>query len=159
LIDFEPESMVGSVAVRFAPDTDTSGKLTVRAAAGGFAGEGSAWFNTVEVLTFADSLKAYPLPEGPLILSGGFLSDDGKALARELVGLEVYRVGRLGQIAVRAHLSGEPWPDIRPESVPDVHLEVLSTYQRLGQFALDIASMLRGQTSEALLSEERLAGS
>jgi hypothetical protein len=44
-------------------------------------------------------------------------------------------VGGKGQIGVRVHLSTEMWPDTRPDSVMDVRLELLTTYERMRQFS------------------------
>jgi hypothetical protein len=50
--------------VRYAPDSDGTGKLTVTAATGPFAGESSAWFDTTGLVEFAEGLSTYPCQTG-----------------------------------------------------------------------------------------------
>jgi hypothetical protein len=67
-----------SIRMQFEPDEDGTGKLTVTAAANGFAGVGAAWFNAAELETFASRLSSYPLAvPGPAIAGGFFSREEG----------------------------------------------------------------------------------
>jgi hypothetical protein len=146
------------LTVKYQADVDGTGKLYVRAASKGFAGCSTAWFNTAELVEFASFLSAYPLPEdGNLTISSGFGANErtGEA-AREHVSLTVGLVGRKGQVGVRVHLATPVWPDMRPGQAFDVHLELLTTYERLRKFSGHMLGVLRGDYEEATLGAEVL---
>jgi hypothetical protein len=156
-MDGYDEDSTNQLVVRYAPESDGTGKLSVRAAAGGFAGEASAWFDTVKLMEFATSLATYPLPDIPTTaISGGFGSLDRSGVAEEHIGIVARPVEHRGQLGVRIHLSMPSWQDTRPESVNEVWLELLTTYERLRLFSDHMVRVLKGQLNEAQLGGEQL---
>lgn len=137
-------------------DGDGIGKLTVTASANGFAGSSGAWFDRETVLAFAQAIEAYPLPDDPIELSGGF-GAKGDQPPQQHVGVSVAATGRRGQIGIRAHLSTELWPDTRPESVHDVRLELLTTYERLRFLSRHLMLIVEGRLEVAEVEGETLA--
>jgi hypothetical protein len=149
-----------SLEVRYAPDTDGTGKLYVAAATCGFAGESSAWFDTIGLIEFAEALSAYPLAEGtPVEIHGGFRANEemGRPV-QEHVGLSVEPVGGRGQIRVRIHLATPVWPN-EAVTVPhhDVRLVFLTSYERLRYFSDHMVLTIRGQLTEAALGSDVLS--
>ena len=133
------------------------GALTVVARANGFAGRSSAYFNASAILQFAERMAAYPLPDGePLRIQSGMFPVNSDEL-EEHIGIGVAPVGSLVQVAVLVHLA-EPWPQ-RSGNRADVHLELLTTYERLRRFSPELARVVRGEQSEARLGGEVLRGS
>ena len=153
------EARSGVLSAEFEAHHDGTGKLNVTASANGFSGEGGAHFAEQELIDFGESLRAYPLPEFPLAVAGGFWKTNPGTLEleQELVRIEVYRVEGRGQVGIQVHLAGEQWSQIRPESVPEVRLELLTTYERLDRFATDFVLVVRGERDQATIEEERLA--
>ena len=137
-------------------DGDGIGKLTVVAWANGFAGVGAAWFDRATVLQFAESVAAYPLPDRPIELAGGFGESFGRP-PREHVRLSVAPVGLRGQVGLRVHLATEQWPDTRVEAVHDVRLELLTTYERLRDLSGDLGAVIEGRLDHAEIGGEVLA--
>jgi hypothetical protein len=145
------------LTARYQPDWDGTGELRIRAAANGFSGESTAWFDTLRLIEFATALDVYPLPsDSPLTIASGFLTPGTSQLEQEHVGLVVQPIGAKGQIRVRVHLSTPLWPATRSDSVNDVRLELLTTYQRLHHFSVDFAHLLRAEVDEARLGAEIL---
>ena len=151
----DDRSRVEYLAIRHQPDgLQDVGALSVRAAAKGFGGTSLAYFNDSEVLRFAEQLATYPLPPDSsfAIRSGG--TPPGGAFD-EHVALEVFPVDSRGQVAIAVHLA-EQWPD-RTASRSEVRIELLTTYERLGQFSRDLARVVRGELQEAMIEGEVLA--
>lgn len=144
------------VAVGFVEDGDGTGELQVYAQSGGFAGHGAAYFDAMNLAEFGGSLDGFPLPHG-LVLAGGFWSREAPhELEQELVGLRFHAVGGRGQVGIGVHLAGERSPGTRPESVHEVRLELLTTYERLRTFSRDFVAVARGQLDRAEIHEEIL---
>jgi hypothetical protein len=137
-------------------DGDGVGKLTVAARANGFAGVAGAWFDRETVLIFARSIDSYPLPDDPIEISGGF-GAKGDEPAQEHVGIQVSRVGIRGQVGIRAHLSTELRPDTRRESVHQVWLELLTTYENLRFLSRHLALLIEGRLDVAEIDGDILA--
>lgn len=146
------------LTITYVSDPDGTGKMTVSAAANGFAGNSSAWFNNNAVLDFAREIASYPLPEGSkLEITGGFGSRaNPHAVAEEHVGLRVGPVGIKGQIGIHVHLATPTWEGMRPESAHDVRLQLLTTYQRLEHFGEHLSRVVRGELSVATIGGEVL---
>ncbi len=132
-------------------DGDGIGRLTVRAAANGFAGIGEAWTDRTQMLEFSLRLSAYPLRE-EVSISAGFGGDE----AEEHVGIAVGPVGSHGQVGIRVHLATPVWPNTRPESRREVRLELLTTYQRLETFSTGLRRVVEGTLHEAIIGGELL---
>ena len=123
--------------------------------ANSFSGMSAAWFDRETVLRFAQAMAAYPLPEEPIEISSGFGARDG-APPQEHVGLRVSRVGVWGQVGFRTHLSTAVWPHTRPESVHEVWLELLTTYERLRMLGRHLAVLVEGRLAVAEIEGDRL---
>jgi hypothetical protein len=152
----EGENVPDRMAFRWGGDDgDGTGKLTVSARADGFAGVSGAWFDRETVIGFAHAIGAYPLPDDPIEISSGFGAKDD--VAQEHVGIRVGRVGPWGQVGIRVHLATEIWPDTRPESVDEVWLELLTTYERLRFLSRHLALVIEGRLEVAEIEGETLA--
>ncbi len=137
--------------LRFRSDDDGTGELTVRVCSNGFAGAGSAWFGTEQLERFAATLGADPLPvPGPGLAGGFFNTADGR-LDQEHVGIDVYSVGRRGEVGVQVRLMTALWPDDRPESRHAVRVELLTLHERLRRFSEDLQAVVAGNAAEAVL--------
>jgi hypothetical protein len=75
------------------------------------------------------------------------------------VGLTAYPVGSLGQVAFGIELATESWqsPVMRPGEHEVARFELLTTYQRLGEFASDLRGVVTDHLPVARIGEERLA--
>lgn len=136
-------------------DGDGFGKLTVISATNGFAGRSSAWFDSKTLTDFGDGLNAFPLSDEEKAVSSGF-GAKGAAPPQEHVAIQVGRVGSRGQVGLRVHFSTEVWPDTRQEAEHDVHLELLTTYERLRAFGNDLVGLVAGDIDEARIEGETL---
>lgn len=149
----------GHVTLRWNPDSAGTGELCVDASSPrGFAGRGCAWFNQYKVAEFSERLLRYPLdPDRLPSLAGGWSHVDGPLNIQ--VGVRVYPVGHLGQLGIAVELASMRWdqPPMRPEETERVQLELLTTYQRLGDFARDCQKLLAGVVDMATVGAERLA--
>lgn len=150
--DEDPSNLL---ILTYAPDADGTGRLLVKASANGFAGEASAWFNDERIADFATALSAYPLQDATISLASGFGASEAQ-LEQEHVRIEVQKVGTKGQLGVRIHLATPEWKDTRPESVDEVRLELLTTYERIRHFSDELLALVRGQVTEAHLGAEVL---
>jgi hypothetical protein len=117
----------------------------------GFSGVSEAWFDADVVIRFAEALAAYPLPgEHPLTLSS--LADTESGADREYLGLSVYPIGIKGQLGVRVHLAGPRFGRF----VNEVDAELLTTYERLGQFSNHLVRVVHGELDAAEIGAEEL---
>lgn len=108
-------------------------------------------FADAELTAFAQGLIAYPLsPPFPHIVGGYGTRDDMEVL----VGLEVAPVGPHGQVGVHVHLATHPFPRDLLQAKQEVHLVLLTTYERLAQFSRDMTDMLEGRWTEARIDAE-----
>jgi hypothetical protein len=137
-------------------DGDGFGRLTVTASANGYAGRSAAWFDRETVLRFARAIDAYPLPDEPIEISGGF-GETGGQPAQEHVGIRVARVGLRGQVGISAHLATELWPDTRRASLHDVRLELLTTYERLRFLSRHLSLIVDRRLDAAEIEGDKLA--
>jgi hypothetical protein len=144
--------------LRFDDDGDGTGKLLVRAGAGGFAGEGGAYFSVSEVEAFALALSAFPLPEQPRpSLVGGFWKKDNSGeVDQELLGLAAYPIDKRGYVGMQIRIATELWERDRPESQKVVRLEIITSYEPLGRFSKKLIATVRGKAEEAVLEGEEV---
>ena len=77
-------------------------------------------------------------------------------LDQEQVRLTVKPVGGKGQVGVLVHLAAELWPDARPESVSELRLEFLTSYEQLRTFSDDLRRAVQGDLDVATLNGEVL---
>jgi hypothetical protein len=137
----------------FDPDTDGTGALTVEVRAGDFAGVGSAWFASAQIAEFAHLLGSlYPLPSEPVRLQGGYWGESRPpTLQQPHVDLAFYPIGPLGTIGCRVELATRYEASARAAEQSRVGVELLTSYEPLGQFARSLAAVANGQASEAVL--------
>ncbi len=148
----------GLLVARFSgPDEDGIGELQVLARANGFGGRGSAWFMASDVLQFAEQLSAFPLPDAPPEIVGGYGGTDSKQLPHETLRLEVRWISSRGQLAVRIHLATMVWPNNPPDPGGEATFEIFTTHEQLRQFGIELAQVARGKASVARLRGDRLA--
>jgi hypothetical protein len=135
-------------------DTDGTGVLGAEARFAGFAGASSAWFSDEDLLGFADQLTTYPLGDSEFSLSGGYGLDEDY---EERVGLTVRAVGLRGQVGVMAHLATPAeHPTYPGSSMSEVRIEVLTSYEALGQFSAELKRLVAGTADEAQLDAQVL---
>lgn len=143
--------MTACLRLTFLDDDDGTGKLVVRAAAHGFAGEGAAHFDKGELEAFASSLEAFPLVGRPAI-AGGFYDKAGSGeIEQEQLAIECYRLNARGHLGVRARLATEVWPETPAEMRHAVMLHISTTYEPLRRFAGALRALVRGEADEVVL--------
>jgi hypothetical protein len=143
------------IRMRFADDRDGTGKLWVRAEAGGFSGESDAYFGVDQLEAFAEAVQLFPLPveDNRRSISGGFgaNSETGES-PQEHFGISVYLAdAHRGYVGVQVRMATKAWPQTRPESKKQAVVEIITTYEPLARFGKDLIAVLRGKKSESLL--------
>jgi hypothetical protein len=124
-------------------------KLKLRS--NGYSGRSHAYFNKDEIERFAVALAQYPLPQGQRCsLTGGFGESRGRP-ANEHVGIDAYPVNRRGYIGIQIRMATAVWSKTRPESQSIAQLEIVTTYEPLARFSMDLLALLDGTVSEATL--------
>jgi len=156
-VDHYEEDASNQLTVRFRADSDGIGQIMVRVAAEGFSGQSAAWLDQQRLIEFATSLADVPILEdaSPLVVLG-FFKRGTPELEQELVSLSVRPVGLKGQIGVTIHLASEMWPEMQQESLKEVRLELLTTYERLRQFSDHLIRVVNGELEQATLRGEEL---
>jgi hypothetical protein len=146
------------LVARWAPDADGTGELHVRVASGGFAGAAKAWFDAEELKRFAVELSAYPLPEKPLTIWGGFGANARTGdPAQEHVKFTVEPIGGNGQVRVHMRLASQRWPNDGPTVAHhEAEIDLLTTYERLRRFSGHLRMVVEGRLGEAILGTELL---
>ena len=135
-------------------DTDGTGELGAEVRFGGFAGASSAWFSDEDLMSFADRLTTYPLGDSEFSVSGGYGHDEA---FEERVGLTARAVGGRGQVGVVVHLaSPTEHPTYPGSSLREVRVEVLTSYEALGQFSAELRRLVAGTADEAQLDAQVL---
>ena len=148
----DDRSSVEYLAIRHQPDgLQDVGALSVRAEAKGFGGTSLAYFNDSDVLRFAEQLAAYPLPPDSSFAIRLWRDSTRRGVRRARSPRSVPgRQPRTG--GDRRHLA-EVWPE-RVASRSEVRIELLTTYERLGQFSRDLARVVRGELQQAMIEGE-----
>lgn len=135
-------------------DTDGTGELSAEVRFGGFAGASSAWFSNEELLGFAGRLTTFPLGDSEFGVAGGYGSDED---FEERVGLTARAVGGRGQVGLVAHLASEAeHPTYSGTSLSEVRVEVLTSYEALRRFSVELRRLVEGTADEARLDAEVL---
>ncbi len=144
--------------LRFRNDGDGTGKLLARAEADGFAGEGSAYFNTSAIEEFAEAIGAFPLPsqDPRLSIASGFSRlERHDGVEDEHLAITVYLAdAQRGYIGIQIRMATEAWQNTRAQSQKTARIEVLTTYEPLSKFSKDLLALLHDKTDEALLEGE-----
>jgi len=150
--------------MRFIPDDEEDlCRLAVEAATDGFSGVSTAWFNTSKLIEFASTLDAFPLTEHDRhSISSGLTPQSGEhgGVYFEMVGVRIHPVGVRGQVGVLVHLSTGPDQMTNQMTLKrprgEVHLELLTTYERTRLFGDHLLRMIQGEFSEAEIGGEIL---
>jgi len=147
----------GFLKLTFTDDGDGTGKLSVEAAAGGYSGKGSAYFNIDAIAEFAGSISRFPLADSDCcLISGGVDAAHGQP-KQEHLGIEIYPIDHRGHIGVQVRTSTPIWPDTRVKSQSAVKLEIITTYEPLARFSKDLLALVSGSTTDATLEGEMLS--
>ncbi len=156
-MDGYDEDTSNQLTVRFRSVSETTGQLIVRVAAEGYSGQSAAWLDPRRLIKFATSLADVPVLDdaSPLAVLGSFKRGTPD-LEQELVSLSVRPVGLRGQIGVTVHLASEMWPETQQESLKEVRLELLTTYERLRHFGDHLIRVVNGELEQATLGGEEL---
>ncbi|MCD6392179.1 MAG: hypothetical protein J7M40_01590 [Planctomycetes bacterium] len=139
----------------FQDDGDGTGELTARVAAGGFAGEGGAYFSVAELEAFASSISVYPLPDQSRpVIAGGYWEDDG-TLKEAHLAISVYPIDMRGHLGVQVRIATALYEGARPEAQKVAKVEIETAYQSLAKFSRDLIALINGTNEEiVLLGEE-----
>jgi hypothetical protein len=102
---------------------------------------------------FADAIGEFPIPESPRpAIAGGFYRGDGtNGLQQEHLALEVYPIGKTGDLAVRVRLATEDWDHEGPEFQDRVELRITTGYEPMARFSRDLRALVEGRASQAEL--------
>ncbi|MBV8534389.1 MAG: hypothetical protein JO128_02280 [Alphaproteobacteria bacterium] len=136
--------------VTFAPDNDGTGELRVEAAGDGFAGRASAWFSLQDLRDFVTGLRAYPLPDTPVQIAGGYWKRTGE-LKECHVSIAAYVAEGRGLIGVHVRLATPSPEPSKPYGICSAELELKTGYNTLAKFADQLSEVIAGRASEALL--------
>lgn len=133
-------------------DTDGFGKLAAEVRFRGFAGASSVWVSDADVARFADQLTTYPLNDSQFSISAGYGENED---FEERVGLGVRAVGRRGQVGVTARLAAPiDYSNLPGVPLDQVRVEVLTSYEALGRFSIELARLVAGTADDARLDAE-----
>jgi len=148
----------GYLKLAFRNDGDGTGKLLVKAEAGGYSGASGAYFDIGHIQEFAGAVSEFPLPEiSRCSLASGFCSKQKPGvLEQEHVGIDIYPIDHRGHIGVQVRMATEMWNDTRLRSQKTAKVEIITTYEPIARFSKDLLALLNGTISEALLAGEML---
>jgi hypothetical protein len=148
------------IRIKLNADDNTGGlELSAYFQIGSYSGNGVAWFNASRVEEFALRLGEYPLPDGDQFsLAGGYWSKDRKGHLEEVhLSLDVYPIGKSGQVGAKIQLA-EPRDFVnRSEAASMAVAELKTTYENLGIFSAQLAQLSRGDLDEVTLHGEELS--
>jgi hypothetical protein len=141
--------------IKWNPDDDGNGELSIEASANGFSGRGSAWFAPTALQNEADKFSQFPIPEDNLpIIQGGFWSKDVKEqLEQEHVFLSLRPLNRTGHIVFMVRLASERYSKQRDGDFK-VELQIETNYEELRLFPQRMRDLLEGTLPELILGQE-----
>src|SRR3954452_20982220 len=123
------DAETGHVTLSYWTDGDGTGKLTIIAAAGVWAGRGEAWFNESALREFGSRLGEYPLAsDPPLRLVSGYGAKNSTEFEPTL-DIDITQVSSAGQLAVSLHLATFVLPSDLIRSKRELRLVLLTSYQ------------------------------
>lgn len=141
--------------LRFEPSEDGTGQLFATVTAHGFSGQGSAWFDTQTLHSFAQSLDVFPVSrDNPPHIAGGFWSQQiHNHLEQVHLSITIAPRDSIGHLSVRVFVATPlEWND-PPESQLSATVEFSTTYAVLQQFTHHLHKLLDGDLQEAILPE------
>jgi hypothetical protein len=138
----------------YRPDSDGEDfrRLEVEVQHEGFAGLSDCHVTRRALMTFAQQLGTYPLPEPPPLLVGGYGEPEIDDVA---VSLRATQITPHGQVGIEIQLRD---PDAIGLAEREVRLTMCTTYARLDAFHRQWLDVLRERGDETVeLGAERLA--
>ena len=116
-----------------------------------FCGVGEGWFNLVDIKSFIEKARdMLESIEGTANLVAGQNKTDGTEYL-ERFGLRCYPIGKTGTIGIHVTLTDYPYTDCRPEEVYKVSGELKSEIQLVDNFLNELANLISGNKSKAIL--------
>ena len=140
------------LSIRFRPDDEWIGELTVTASAGGFSGVGTAWFAKDDLKEFARAISAFPLRlDAPPTISGGH-GGNAQFSPQELVTLTFEPHNKVGAVRAVVHLETENYDGRESGLHSETTIRVLVTYGDLGRFGPAMLDVIDERSDEAILT-------
>jgi hypothetical protein len=128
-------------------ERDDLGRLSVAVATECVSGRGGFWVQWQDVREFGERLADYPLsPEAPVVGQWGYEMQEGEDL---ILRIEITPANKTGDLLVRVEIADDlhdPGPRDRVRS------SFLTNYPQLESFRSDIAKLMDGEISEAVLT-------
>ena len=149
--------MPDRLRLTYRTDGDGTGEVVATASTLGWAGESSGWFGEGQLRQFAADLGKYPLDANtpPQLLTGYGPNGIGDTEFQPTIDIKVVAIRNRGQLGALIHLSSFVWPDDPAYLAGSAHMVLPTSYQRVGEFATAIGSLLDGVADEAILLGER----
>ena len=129
-----------SITLTYKPDDEWLGEILAEAHSNGFSGRSSAWFSKQQLEDLVEALRAFPLPEGPLTLAGGYWKDG--VLETTMVSLRLAPTGPRGTLMATVELQGEERSGANLAHA--VTLEFQTDYAEVDDFRTELARALAG---------------
>ena len=127
-------------------DRDDFGRLFLSVATAQFSGKGGFWVQWQDVVSFAESLAVYPMPQGTVIsMQWGYDMHEGDDLIQKL---EISPADTRGNLKVRFEIADDNHSENR------VRGTFLTTYPELELFRLGIERVMKSEVEEATLTGE-----
>jgi hypothetical protein len=126
---------------------DDFGRISVAVVTERVSGSGGFWVQWQDVRDFGERLAAYPLSsDAPVIGQWGYEMQEGEDL---ILRIEITPANKTGDLRVCVEIAD----DIQDQGPPDrVRCSFITNYPELGAFRSDIAKLLDGEVSEAVLT-------
>lgn len=138
--------------MRFRPDDEWIGTLSVRASAGRFSGASEAWFSKDELKAFARAITAFPLPaDAKTTITGGH-SGNGEYPPQDLITITFEPHNVVGAVRATVHLETDFWDGKERGLHSGTTIRLLVTYGDLGRFGPDMLDAIEGRIEEAVLT-------
>jgi len=150
---------MNSLVLQFDSDEDGTGELFAEVRANGFSGNGSAWFDKINLLEIIDRLDEYPIKIGSHpIIEGGFWgnSQSESAITEEHLYISFYPIDSRGNLGVRVRLMGERYSETRNDSIHRVAVELMTTNEEVSKFAKRFRNLVEGKESKVILNEAKI---
>jgi len=125
---------------------DDFGRISAAVATEHISGRGGFWVQWQDVRQFGERLAAYPLsPEAPVVGQWGYEKQDGEDL---ILRIEITPANKTGDLLVRVEIAD----DLQEPPRDRVRSSFLTNYPQLESFRSDIAKLMDGEVSEAVLT-------
>ena len=145
------------LSLAYNTDDEWTGELSATVRAGAFSGEGSAWFDRINVKeTFIARLRSFPLDAAdPPTVEGGFWSKGGEGRLDQChLHISIKPYDSRGTLLVHVELMSESWQTPDADLQNAVTIRFLTEYAAVDLFAGHLDELLDGTRQEALLKGE-----